>query len=334
MKKLFIPLILLLAIIFAVCSKDDGTITEPEPARITRVVVDTLAAAPLLTSVDEATWSNVDTFLVEIGGDPNNYGRDAMLGKQVVTVKAIKKSDSLYVWVRWHDFSAHVWANYIRKGSTGITWEKIVSEGQDVFTILLYAPDTSSDSGSYDIWEWMAAATAPGRMAEDRWKTPQDSTTDPTINYYVYRVNPMAGQQPYIMHRDTTDFTGPFLFITDTTEYIPVGPGVDWPSGYRMPGYIIDSSIFHLATRSQYSMWDVKAISHFDSTQASLADYTWTVVFARALNTQHNEDVNLSGLDSIKVTFRADNKLYVGMGQPEYSGSAPFWIILKPQDIP
>jgi hypothetical protein len=333
MKKLLIPLIFLLALIFAVCSKDDnGTITEPPPPIITRVVVDTLAVAPLLTSVDEATWSNVDSTLVRIGYDQNNYGRDAMLGEQEITVKAIKKSDTLYIWVRWHDYSAHVWGNYIKKRDDTVTlWERVATEGDDVFDIFLYAPDSSSDSGSYDIWEWMATATAPGRMAEDRWKTPLDSITDLTINYYVYRTNPMAGSVPVVMHDDTTDFTGPYLFITDTAEFYPAGPIIDWPIGYRMPGYFIDSSIFHLPTRDQYSRWDVKAISHFDSTQASLSDYTWTVVFARALNTQHNEDVNLSGLDSVKVAFRADNRFATSdLVTLDYSGSAPFWIILKP----
>jgi len=331
MKKLFVSIFLALALILAGCSSDDdnGTDSDDGP-RITRVVVDTLAVAPTLVSVAEATWSNVDTFLVEIGGNSNLYGRDASLGKQDITVKAIKKSDTLYLWVRWQDYSAHVKADYMTTVGSTQCWEKVTSEGQDVFSISLYAPDTSSDSGSYDIWAWMATQTAPGRMAEDRWRTPADSTIDPTLNYYVYRTNVLrtgACDIPTLMHKDTTDFTGTVMYLEDTVAY---SAAYTWFDTSKIPGYFIDSSIFNLPTRSDLSMWDVKAISHFDSTGASSADYTWTVVFARALDTQHADDVYLSGLDSVKVSFIADNKSYDTQPAGDYSGSAPFWVILKP----
>jgi hypothetical protein len=331
MRKLLVPIMLILAVFFVSCSKDDDGGTTPPPApKVERVVVDTLAVAPLLTSVDEATWTNVDSCLVTIGGSPTLYGRDAVLGEQEMTVKAIKKSDTLYMLVRWHDYVAHVWADNFSKINGQECWEHVTSAGQDIFEINLYAPDTSSDSGSYDIWAWMATTTAPGRMAEDRWKTTLDSIIDPTINYYVYKVNPFetgACNLPALMPKDSTDFIGPYMYKEDTVDYDAT---ISWPDGSKIPGYFIDTTIFNLATRNLYSRWDVKAISNFDSLQASVSDYTWTVVFARALNTQHNEDVDLSGLDSVKISFIADNKYDPTAISNDYSGSAPFWLILKP----
>ncbi len=247
-------------------------------------------------------------------------------------MKAIRKSDTLYIKVKWNDRIVNLWGDYLRKTETLRRWELVNSTGQDIFSIILNVPDTSVDSGAVDVWRWMSTKTAAGRMAEDYWMAISDDTaiSDSYLNYTVYRENDLYYYEPTAMHSDSSDYTGQYLFLEDTVAFRFGYPVDFWPTNYKMPGYVIDTNIFNLPTRDLQSRWDVRAISHFDSVQATYPNYTWTIVFERALNTGHNsEDLDLSSLDSVKMSIIADNNSNA-VYTKDSSGSAPFWLILKP----
>ncbi|UCD95614.1 MAG: hypothetical protein JSU69_06065 [Candidatus Zixiibacteriota bacterium] len=349
MRKLFILLFAALALVLVGCGGDDdgGTNGNGVVDKPVRLVVDTLAAKPSLTDVNEAVWFEVDSVEVEIGGDPANYGRNANLGEQDAVMKAIKQDDTLYIWVRWRDASSNLWAD--RFAATGITgsWTQDTAFGEDKFLILFDAQNNGEEGadcatmchatehkttggGNADVWKWMSTKTNPAFLAEDEWWNGTGRGEDNTaINTYAHRSNldNFAGR-PRFAHVDDTLFEGPFLYTSDTVTLSITFP---WPAGYALPGYYIDSTIYNSPDRGQSSMWDVLAIAEHDSTVA-IAERTWTVVFARALNTNHADDVNLAVLDSVQVTVAAthnDNPDDPDIWD-EHSGSKPFWIILKP----
>jgi len=354
MKKYIIFSVFFLALVLAGCGDDNGTNGDDNGTeKIPRLVVDTMATAPTLSDANEAVWFTVDSVLVEIGGDPANYGQNISLQKQNAVMRAIKKSDTIYIWVRWHDPSgADLWANYIRKpDSSSSLWEHVTTEGQDMFFILFDNQDNGTEGadcatmchpgegmkttggGMADAWRWMSTCTMPGKMADDIWwdgATPSTDTADATINKYVFRDND-DGNRPRYVHEDTMLYTGVFLYIEDTLKYNPLEP-TRWPTGHRIPGFVTDSSIYGAPDRNDNSRNNVRAIAIFDSTGSSTG-WTWTVAFARALNTGYNDDVDLSTLDSVQVTVAATNdhpQETFGGPKPAHSGSKPFYIILKP----
>jgi hypothetical protein len=169
-------------------------------------------------------------------------------------------------------------------------------------------------------------------MAEDEYWSGTGRNLDMTINVYVYKTNWNGlSSIPYVMHTDTFAFAGPFLYIEDTVHMD--NANIDWPAGYVMPGYYIDSTIYKSPTRTSNSRWDVQAIAKYDST-AGGAPYYWTVVMARALNTAHtSDDVNLTDADSVQVTMAISDAFMndaLAPGATVHSGSKPFYIILKP----
>ncbi len=355
MKKQIYPLFIALILLIAGCGGDDGGTNgngngDEGPLRF---VVDTTAARPTLSSPGEAVWSQVDSIEIEIGGS-STYGINPNLGNQDVLMKAIKKDDTLYLWFRWHDASPNIWANYLITNrviigdDTTIQWTNQTFVGDDKF-LLVFADSTNGDEwancatmchtthhattggGNVDAINWMATKTAPGKMAEDQYWTGAAATLDNTINDYVYRRNwNGALAQPNWMHEDDTAFHGTVLYLTDTLTF---NGFLDWEYRDSLPGYAIDSTIYHRA--GNRSMWDVKAVSHYDNTGPDPANYIWLVVMARALDTGHDDDIDLSNLDSIQVsiaaTHNADRDPDGGtMTAVNHSGSEPFWLILKP----
>ena len=342
MRKFNIFLLGCMIILFAGCGGDNGTDGDGEKPKPIRLVVDT-QAVPSPADVNVG-WTSVDSVLVEIGGS-SLYGINNNLGKQNVTVKAIKRSDTLFLRVKWHDATANIWGRYLDKSSYGMDWDSATYEGEDKFFVLMGTQNTdtmgancaalchatthyTASGKTADVWKWMATTTAPGFMAEDEWWTSSGRSLDATaLNTFVYRRNwNSLNQYPYWMHETGVAFDGPFLYLEDTATF---NPSLAWDTlTSRLPGYAIDSTIRNSATRGQSSRWDVAAISEYDSSGASYSEFTWTVVFSRALNTGHAEDINLGTLDSVQVSIAATNDDYAEWNIA-HSGSKPFWIILQ-----
>jgi hypothetical protein len=346
MRSCFTFLVLGLAILLAGCGGDKGTNDNNGNGhvKISRLVVDTTVTAPTLSDADESVWFQVDSTLVEIGGS-EAYGYNNNIQKQNVVTRAIKKADTLYIWVRWHDpTGADIWADRLKKLSDA--WDAGDLVGQDMFFILFDGQDNGTEradcatmchtpimkttgGGHADAWKWMSTSTFPVFMSDDLWFTPTGTEDDNTVNAYIWRLNYDAGFRPRWMHVDTTDFHGPFLYWRERRDYTFQDDAM-WPVGDTIPGYVVDDTLYSSVTRNNNSRNNVRAVAKFDSTGAR-TEWTWTLAFSRALNTGNSDDVNLAVLDSVQITMAATNNHHTNpLNQPEHSGSKPFWLILKP----
>ncbi|PKK84106.1 MAG: hypothetical protein CVT49_04740 [candidate division Zixibacteria bacterium HGW-Zixibacteria-1] len=342
MKKSAILLLIVLLALFIACSDNDdsgtnGNGTTPP----VRLVVNT-TAQPSPTDVNVG-WGGVDSAVVVIGGS-TTYGINPNLGKQNVVLKAILRNNILYIRAKWHDATASIWGNHIRRTALEGNFEQNVYEGEDKLLMIFDGQNNGDEKadcasmchitehyttggGNVDAWKWLATKTSPGLMAEDEWWTDADRLLDSRQpNTYVYRENWNTNtNHAYWMHTTGPAYTEPFLYLEDT---VAMNPLAAWDVGDKIPGYGIDSTVRTSGTRTLSSVWDVTAISEFDST-GDMTNWTWTVVMARATNTGHTDDVNLTDLDSIQVAIAATNNDAVG-STTTHSGAKPFWLILKP----
>ncbi len=336
------------------CSGNKTTNPPPVNTPPARLVADTTVTAPSMTNVNDPIWNQVDSVRIRIGalpGFPTFY--DGAIDTAVV-LKAIKKNGNLFLLARWGDGAANLWGNYIIKedsglgyGSYNFAWNQNEFEGEDKIAFLFDAGDNgtqradcaamchvdsmSASTGHADVWEWKSSTTFPTKLADDLWMTTAGLFADTrVVNTYSYRNN-WGGSTtlaPNAMNKDSSSFTGPFLYIPDTTEMdygTPSHPIRWWPIGYKMPGWILDTTIYYSPTRTNSSIYDVVTIAKHDSVNTP---HTWTVVFERALNTTHADDVDMSALDSIQVSLMAASNHSVAL-DPAHSGSKPFYIILK-----
>lgn len=351
MRKLLTPLIALSLLYFSGCSKK-STEPNPPPTPSPRLIVDTVSVAPNMDSVDTPVWNLVDSVQVEIGGEQSTYGYDTDIGKIDVTLKAIKKAGTLFIYARWKDNIANLWGSYIRQTAQFGIWEHVTSEGEDKFFVLFDAGDNGTEKancatmchstsmsttggGHADVWNWKSTSTDPGRLADDEWLSSTSLAFDAIYpGMYAYQSNwrpdqgePYAPETPLMMHKTDTAFHGSVLYKEDAVIF-----RVDraWKvPGDTMPGYIIDSTIHSITDGSAGSRWDVRVVSRHDNISTP---HTWTVVFSRALYTGNNDDADLSGLDSVQVTIAAASDQSSDMTNYswQHSGSKPFYIILKP----
>jgi len=354
MKKLLVPFIVLSLLSFTGCSKKTTEPTPP-PTPAPRLIVDTVSVAPNMDSVDTPVWSLVDSALVEIGGEPATYGFDPSLGKIDVTLKAIRNNDTLYIYAKWKDANADLWGNYIQHTANYGTWVQNTSEGEDKFFVffdtgnngsekancasMCHATEMKASAGGHvDIWNWKSTTTAPAKLCEDQWMRGDSGMVLDAIypNFYAYKSNWRADygglnwEEPLMMHKSDTAFHSPFLFKEDAVVYkLQVG----WKTLAIVPGYYIDSTIYDSPDRSASSRWDILSASRFDSLSTP---HTWTVVFARALNTGRlDDDARFDNVDSVQVTIAAADgqvpyQLPDLIYEWQHSGSKPFYIILKP----
>jgi hypothetical protein len=344
------------------CGGDNGGTNgngeETPPPRL--VAIDTVAA-PSMLDANDPVWDQIDSVEVEVGFS-STYGQNPQLYKDTLLMKVIKTADMLYIWANWRDGYAHLWGNFsrIKAGLTGI-WEQINfnagNGGEDAIFIAFDAGDNGEEGadcasmchavqygmattggGHVDVWSWKSSTTNPGFLAEDQWWSSAGNYPDPppAINpQTVYTVNWFNfTKQPEWMHEDDTAFHEPFLYAEDIVDF-DGAEYMGWSeANYKMPGYIIDSTIYSLAERDD--RWDVLAISHYDS----LSTWNrWTVVMARPLTGLGANDVDLAGLDSIQVTVavssnHTDAEIEASLGYDwlEHSGSVPFYLILNPPE--
>jgi len=346
MKKFAIPFLVLIIAAFLACGDDGGTNGGNGDPVVPRLVVD-LLAQPSATDVNVG-WADVDSVEVEIGGSLT-YGVNPNIGNQNVMLKAVVRDDMLYIRAKWHDATANVWGGYLRNTNDdgNGNFELNIYEGEDMFFVLFGEQNNdpeladcasmchvtehhTTDGGNADVWKWMSTRTAPGFLAEDEYWGAMGREIDTRdvvhINTHLYRTNwHEAWHQPNWMHITGSAYTEPYLYLADTAdEYMPLG----WEYNARISGYGIDGSIYDSPNRTSSSRWDVAAISEFDSTGMS-TDWTWTVVFSRALGTGHDDDINLIGPDSVQISIAATHN-DTEASTPAHSGSEPFWLILNP----
>lgn len=353
MKKSIFIFCFIIGSLVVGCSDDEKPTNgdNGEETVVPRLVADTLATAPSAIDANDAVWATIDSTIVQIGFS-SEYGQNPQMVKDTVLMKAILKSDKLFIWAQWKDPTPDIWGNYCLKLSGLGIWEHITHAdfggGEDAFMIIFDAGDNGAEGadcssmchavangmattggGHVDAWCWKSAKTAPANLAEDNWWTGSGNFLDPLVNVnpqLPYRVNwDNIFSRPTWMHEDDTAFTGPYLYDDDAISFHGYPTGWDSLQGYKMPGHIIDSTIHTSATRND--RWDVLAASVYDSLSSPS---TWTVVFSRTLAPPTSQDVDFQGLDSIEVSVAASNEHTFGEdpGYRDHSGSVPFYIIL------
>lgn len=356
MKNLFILSCFVIGCLIVSCGGDDNGTNggDDDEIVVPRLVANTSADAPSTTDANDAVWSTLDSTMVQIGFS-ETYGQNPRMIKDTMWMKAILKSDKLYIWAKWEDPDKSVWGNYMIKSFALGFWEHITTYelggGEDAFMIVFDAGDNGDEGadcatmchlatsdmrttggGHADAWCWKSAKLAPANLAEDYWWASSGNFLDPapaTGEQKAYEVNSLIpiGEdraRPKWMHTDDTAFAGPYLFREDAIEFEPY-IGWDEIGGYKMPGHRIDSTIHSKAERND--RYDVLAASVYDEASTP---HTWTVVFSRSLTPSGSNDVDLRTVDSIQVTVAATRDHTYGSdpNMREHSGSVPFYIIL------
>ncbi len=348
MKYANVISILLLIGLLAGCGGDDDGITPPPPPPPpVYMSVDIIADAPDMNSIDHTVWDAVDSTDILVGAYPATYGRDARLGQQDVVLKAIRKSDILYLYARWgNDSDPNRVGNSMQRSAA--EWYHFTSYGEDKLMLVFDAGNNGDEKadcasmchqtapkhkttggGNADVWVWKSSTTAPAYLGEDQWWSASgfagDELTNPLEDsVYIDNWNSPGYEYGYpnYMHITVEAYEDTFLYVDDTTVY---DYSNNWSQGHLMPGWVIDSSYHNNATRE--SRWDILSYSEHDP-----ADDTWEVVLARALNTGNADDVDMSAVDTIQVTLGINHNhpAYSTEPKPNHSGSLPFYIILNP----
>ncbi len=195
------------------------------------------------------------------------------------------------------------------------------SEGADCASMCHDIADTSvlghrmytTGGGHVDVWHWQAATSDPILLAHDEWWSSQGRESDETIRPLAVSNYDTINQRPLNMNVNDTAFTGRFLHADEAIPFQPVTAGVDWPNGYRMPGYVVDDlASGSVADVSSYSRWNM-----------SLG--RWSIIMSRELTTGHDDDFDFSTVDagdSVQATIAVmDN------ADRLHSGTKPFYII-------
>ncbi len=122
MKKSLVLFPLLLIILMAGCSKDDNSVDDGDgdDILISRLVADTLSAAPSTLDANDPVWADIDSTEVQIGFT-ETYGQNSQLFKDTLLIKAILTEDMIFIWTRWKDQTTYIWCNYsLKSGGVGL----------------------------------------------------------------------------------------------------------------------------------------------------------------------------------------------------------------------
>ena len=354
MKNLLFLFCFIIGCLVIGCSDEDNVTNgnDDDEIVIPRLVANTSVVAPSTTDANDGVWADIDSTIVQIGFS-ETYGQNIRMRKDTVLMKAILKSDMLYIWAKWVDPDKSVWGNYCLKSTQIGFWEHIIQAqsggGEDAFMIVFDAGDNGNEGadcsamchaipnlmattggGHVDAWCWKSAKLAPANLAEDQWWTSSGNHLDPCpVGQYAYEENwfiPFGHDRgrPKYMHTDSTAFEEPYLYVEDAIDFDPY-IGFDTLSGHKMAGHLIDSTIY--SSDSRNDRWNVLAASVFDEASSPK---TWTVVFSRTLAPASSKDVDFRELDSIQVTVAASRDHTSGSDPSwrDHSGSVPFYIIL------
>ncbi len=343
-----------LSVIFAVilaglfvwgCGSKSNPSSNQPPGDV-YIVANTSVTIPAdMMSTISNIWNAVTSYTVPIGEYPSGSGfYDPNIGFNTsATLKAIVKDDTLYIYASWTDGNASRRLDRLHLSITDQPWSILTNEGEDVFFIIFDAGNNgteradcatmchavgdtrehyTSGGGNADVWIWRAARTAPAYLDDDGWW--DDAGTDldyPAGSDAVYKDNyNNIAHAPYFTHYNLGAYTGDFLFTHDTVHYVQA----NFTAGDEVPGFVIDS-MFHDTSTADLSRWDVHSYSLYDN-----INHKWDIVMSRALDTGHDDDVDLSSVDTVQVTI-AVNHNYPANSPNKHSGSKPFYIIINPQ---
>ena len=321
MKKL-IPMAVILS--FAVCSgcsSDDPAPTEPPPPPPpVRVVANTMAGTPTLSSVDEAVWDNVTEFVLDISSSnsPKLPAPAASAVSDSVYVKAIVSGGELYLRIEYKDNDLNLLKNHnsITGDPTNVNFKTNAEAHEDHLLVLFSGlPNNASD-----VWNWRSLETAPAGLAEG-YRLINDTLVRDLGGQVVAWPNFPIGGRPIWVHKDGAAFTGEILYIEDrdsTSKHI----GDPWDSSQVVPGYYIDTNVRSNVQITPQSRWDIFTVSSFDDLNEKI-----TVVLKRKLNTGWSEDLAMADSVQFRIgLFDDQDDFYLGGSRRGYTDL--LWLIL------
>ncbi len=167
----------------------------------------------------------------------------------------------------------------------------------------------TTGGGQVDVWQWMAAMSDPLLLARDEYWGADGRADDEgdslALSNYDFFLS-----EPVYAHPDDNDDTDPFLF---SSSAIDLASGKDRPSGYTLPGYLLNEE-------ASGSITDVSGYSHF-----GVNTLRWIVLMSRPLSTGHPDDIDLSQVapgDSVMVSIAVMNN-----ADRLHAGSKPFYVV-------
>jgi len=350
MKRLIPIFAVLLVGLWMSCGDENGPTNNGDTTP--RLVANTTVDEPSLSSPDEAVWSSVDsvTVPVKMGNAPKLNPPKVAAYPSEILVKAIKKGDKLYLRMQWSDttFNAYPEHFFIIDSIPPIVFDQkagIMDEDQ------IFVMFSDFLGGGYDVWNWRVLTTGGGSLGKGYTYSDATLTGDSagTTTDSVTVENEDQGWQPTYAHKDTSGFEGHILYLEDTVHWqdtlyikvdtIPYGEPPEtlydttavhfwnttgWELGQKVPGWIIDSSFASLTDEERGSRWDIRAVSDYDNDALE-----YHVVLCRKLYTTFSDDMDLSAVDSVKVTIGIfDNQVTFEPPGSDRGFSNDFWIIL------
>ncbi len=326
MKKLIPMAVILSFAVWSGCSSDDPAPTEPPPPPPpVRVVANTMAGAPTLSSVDEAVWDNVTEFVLDISTS-NNPKLPAPASTRVsdfVYVKAIVSGGELYLRIEYDDKNLNLLKNHnsITGDPTNVNFVTNAQAHEDQLFVLF----SGLPNGAYDVWNWRSLETAPAGLAEGRTLVNVNDTpvTDAGGQIVAFSNFPI-GSRPTWVHKDGAAFTGEILYLEDrdsTSKHV----GDPWVINQIVPGYYIDTLVgnrVHPDSALAQSRWDIFTVSSFDAVNEKI-----TVVLKRKLNTGWSEDLPMADSVQFRIgLFDDQDDFYLGGSRRGYTDL--LWLIL------
>jgi hypothetical protein len=325
MKKVIVSALTVFLLMLVACGSDEGP-TDSNGSTVIRVVANTSVAEPTLSSPDETVWSSV-------GGTTIPLKRSGAVAKQEwrgatvpasVEVKAIVKNGTLYLRMQWVDDSLHLWRDVWTMTDTNnynFSQMDIFNEDQ------LYVMFTLPDSDWYDTWNWRSLTTSPAHLAEGYTYAAGTLTRDAGAKMAALNnKNAFDDSRPKWIHKDGASFEAPLLYFSDVVTADLANFGSGWRIGQRVPGWVIDTNIVTLLEANPESRWDIKASFAYDSTNSLMK-----LVLARQLNSGFQDDLDMSGLDSVqfRVGILDDRDELNQFNSSQQGFSDEYWLILK-----
>ena len=325
MEKL-IPIAVILSLaVWSGCSSDDepDTPTGSNGPTVVRVVANTTVSAPTLSSVDEAVWSTVTDYAIDVSSNfsPKLPSPASSAASDSVHVKAIVSGGELFLRIEYDDDDLNLLKNHnsITGNPTNVNFVTNAEAHEDqLFVLFSGLPNNASD-----VWNWRSLETAPAGLAEGKTLINDTLVRDAGIQV-VADTNFPIGSRPIWVHKNGAAFTGEILYFEDrdsTTKHLTDS----WVANQIVPGYYVDTLVgnrVHPDSTLAESRWDIYTVSEFDA-----ANNRITVVLKRKLNTGWPEDKVLADSVQFRIgLFDDQDDFYLSGSRRGFTEL--FWLIL------
>lgn len=324
MKKL-IPIAVVLSLAILSGCSDDQAPTEPPPDPAPpRVVANKTVGAPTLSSVDEAVWSSVAEYAINVSkqNSPKLPGPASSIVTDSIFVKAIVSGGELFLRIELDDDSLNQLKDHnsiTDSSNVNFVVNDLAHEDQ-LYVLFAGLPNNASD-----VWSWRALETAPAGLAEG-YTLRNDTLFRDAGGQIVALSNAAFNGRPPWVHKDGSAFTGPVLYLEDrdaTSNHL----SDIWLRNQIVPGYYIDTLVrnrVHPDSALKQSRWDIFTVHSYDAVNDRL-----TIVLKRKLDTGWQpEDLVLADSVQVRIGVFDDQEDFFLGNNSQRGFTDLFWLIL------